>query len=102
MNTYLQPGNPEGGFAFNKAGSAERIRILQGDAPTLPPIAGPTCVRWAEHDPPFPPRLGRQTRGYLHRPRPVPVPGGGHFPHMEAPEQVAAEIARFFGPKPAG
>ena len=28
--------------------------MMKGEAPALPPIGVPTCVRWAEHDPLFP------------------------------------------------
>jgi pimeloyl-ACP methyl ester carboxylesterase len=62
----------------------------------LPPIATPTCIRWAQHDPLFPyawtDRLG-ETFADLDF---APFPGVGHFPHREDPEGAAREIARFF------
>ncbi|MGI4955333.1 MAG: alpha/beta fold hydrolase [Janthinobacterium lividum] len=96
VDTYLKPGNLEGGFAFYKAANADRLRMMRGEAAALPPIATPTCVRWAAHDPLFPPawtdRLG-DTFSTLDLGILEDV---GHFPHREDPDRAAAEIARFF------
>ena len=102
VDTYLQPGNLEGGFAFYKAANADRLGMMRGEAPKLPPIAVPTCVRWAEHDPLFPPAWTDKLGDTFTDLDLAIFQGVGHFPHMEAPERAAAEIARFFGPKPAG
>ena len=69
---------------------------MKGEAPRLPPITVPCCVRWAEHDPLFPyawtDRLG-ETFADLD----LALFGGvGHFPHREDPDRAAAEIAAFF------
>lgn len=102
VDNFLQPGNLQGGFAWYKAANAGRIAMMQGQAPTPPPIAVPTCVRWAEHDPLFPyawtDRLG-ETFTDLDL---AMFEGVGHFPHREDPGRAAAEIAGFFGPKHAG
>jgi pimeloyl-ACP methyl ester carboxylesterase len=70
--------------------------MMQGEAPALPPIAVPTCVRWAEHDPLFPfawtDRLG-ETFTNLDLAMFSDV---GHFPHREDPDRAASEIAAFF------
>ena len=70
--------------------------MMKGEAPPLPPIDVPTCVRWAEHDPLFPyawtDRLG-ETFSNLDL---AMFPGVGHFPHREDPDRAAAEIAAFF------
>ncbi len=70
--------------------------MASGNAEPLPPIALPTCVRWAEHDVLFPyagtDRLG-ETFTDLDLAR---FDGVGHFPHREDPDRAAAEIARFF------
>ena len=97
VDNFLKPGNLAGGFAHYRAAHAGRIAIMKGEAPVLPPIATPTCVRWAEHDPLFPyewtDRLG-ETFVNLDL---ALFPDVGHFPHREDPDRAAAEIAGFFG-----
>ncbi|GJE62455.1 alpha/beta fold hydrolase [Methylobacterium trifolii] len=96
VDNFLKPGNLAGGFAHYKASAASRIAMMKGEAPALPPITVPTCIRWAEHDPLFPyawtDRLG-ETFSDLDL---APFPGVGHFPHREDPDRAAAEIAGFF------
>ena len=53
-DNFLKDGNLAGGFAHYRAAHAGRIKMMKGEAPALPPIGVPTCVRWAEHDPLFP------------------------------------------------
>ncbi len=95
-DNFMKPGNLAGGFAYYRAAHAGRVRMMQGEAPVLPPITVPTCVRWAQHDPLFPPewtdRLG-ETFSDLDLAVFADV---GHFPHREAPQQAASEIAAFF------
>ena len=96
VDAYLKPGNLAGGFAHYRAAHAGRVAMLKGEAPPLPPITVPTCVRWAEYDPIFPyawtDRLG-ETFSDLDL---APFPGVGHFPHREDPDRAAEEIAGFF------
>jgi len=96
VDNFLKAGNLAGGFAHYRASHAGRIRMMEGKLPALPPIAAPTCVRWAEHDPLFPyawtDRLG-ETFPDLDL---ALFPGVGHFPHREDPEGAAREIAAFF------
>jgi pimeloyl-ACP methyl ester carboxylesterase len=95
-DNFCKPGNLAGGFAHYRASHAGRVAMMRGEAPPLPPIAVPTCVRWAEHDPLFPyawtDRLG-ETFSALDL---KPFPGVGHFPHREDPDRAASEIAAFF------
>ncbi|MDA9440820.1 alpha/beta hydrolase [Bradyrhizobium sp. CCBAU 51745] len=95
-DTYFRDGNLAGGFAHYRASHAGRIAMMKGEAPRMPPIHVPTCVRWAEHDPLFPyewtDRLG-ETFSDLDLGM---FPGVGHFPHREDPDRAAAEIAGFF------
>jgi pimeloyl-ACP methyl ester carboxylesterase len=95
-DNFMKPGNLAGGFAHYRAAHAGRIRMMQGDVPTLPPITVPTCVRWAEHDPLFPyawtDRMG-ETFSNLDL---AMFPRVGHFPHREDPDRAASEIAAFF------
>ena len=63
--------------------------MMKGEAPALPPIGVPTCVRWAEHDPLFPyewtDRLG-ETFTNLDL---AMFPDVGHFPHREDPDRAS-------------
>jgi pimeloyl-ACP methyl ester carboxylesterase len=97
VDNYLKPGNLAGGFAHYRASHAGRVKMMKGEAPDLPPIELPTCIRWAEHDPLFPyawtDRLG-ETFSSVDL---APFRDVGHFPHREDPDQAAAEIATFFG-----
>jgi pimeloyl-ACP methyl ester carboxylesterase len=96
VDNFCKDGNLAGGFAHYRASHAGRIKMMKGEAPQLPPITVPTCVRWAEHDPLFPyawtDRLG-ETFGDLDL---AMFPNAGHFPHREDPDRAAAEIAQFF------
>jgi pimeloyl-ACP methyl ester carboxylesterase len=93
---FRKPGNLAGGFAHYRASHAGRVAMMKGEAPVLPPIVTPTCVRWAEHDPLFPyawtDRLD-ETFADLDL---ALFPDVGHFPHREDPDRAAGEIAAFF------
>ena len=95
-DNFLKPGNLAGGFAHYRAAHAGRVKMMKGEAPSLPPIDVPTCVRWAEHDPLFPygwtDKLG-ETFSNLDL---AMFAGVGHFPHREDPDRAASEIAGFF------
>jgi pimeloyl-ACP methyl ester carboxylesterase len=95
-DNFFKPGNLAGGFAHYRASHAGRVKMMQGETPKLPPIEVPTCVRWAEHDPLFPyawtDRMG-ETFPNLDL---AMFDGVGHFPHREAPDRAASEIASFF------
>jgi pimeloyl-ACP methyl ester carboxylesterase len=96
-DNFLKEGNLAGGFAHYRASHAGRVAMMKGQAPRLPPIDVPTCVRWAERDPLFPfswtDRLG-ETFANLDL---ALLPGVGHFPHREDPDRAATQIAAFFG-----
>jgi pimeloyl-ACP methyl ester carboxylesterase len=93
---FLKPGNLVGGFAHYKATHAPRIAIMKGQAPALPPITVPTCVRWAEHDPLFPyDWTDRLNETFVNLDLAL-FPNVGHFPHREDPDRAADEISAFF------
>jgi pimeloyl-ACP methyl ester carboxylesterase len=96
VDNFLLPGNLAGGFAWYQAAHAGRIAMMRGDAPGLPVIDVPTCVRWGAHDTvllsDWVDRLG-ETFSNLDC---ALFPGVGHFPHREDPDRAADEIARFF------
>jgi pimeloyl-ACP methyl ester carboxylesterase len=95
-DNFLKSGNLAGGFAHYRAAHAGRVKMMKGEALSLPPITVPTCVRWAEYDPLFPyewtDRLG-ETFSNLDLAMFSDV---GHFPHREEPDRAAREIAGFF------
>ena len=96
VENFQKAGNLAGGFAYYRAAAPGRLAAIKGEAPALPPITVPTCVRWPEHDSILPyawtDRLG-ETFSALDL---APFPGVGHFPHREDPDRAAAEIAGFF------
>jgi pimeloyl-ACP methyl ester carboxylesterase len=96
VDSFLKPGNLKGGFAHYTASHAGRVAMMKGEAPNMPPIVTPTCVRWAEYDPLFPyawtDRLG-ETFADLDL---ALFPAVGHFPHRENPDRAAEEIDAFF------
>jgi pimeloyl-ACP methyl ester carboxylesterase len=96
IDNFMKPGNIAGGFAHYRGSHAGRIAILKGEAPQLPPITIPTCVRWQDHDPMFlyewTDRLGETFTNLDLK----PFPNVGHFPHREDPDRAAAEISAFF------
>jgi pimeloyl-ACP methyl ester carboxylesterase len=96
VDNFCKPGNLAGGFAHYRAAHAGRVRMMQGDAPTLPPIDVPTCVRWAEHDPLFPYAWTDRMSETFSNLDLAMFSGVGHFPHREDPDRAAGEIAGFF------
>ncbi len=96
-DNFFKPGNLAGGFAHYRASHAGRVKMMQGEAPTLPPITVPTCIRWAEHDPLFPYSWTDRLSETFSNLDLAMFPDVGHFPHREDPDRAAAEIAGFFG-----
>jgi pimeloyl-ACP methyl ester carboxylesterase len=96
IDNFMKPGNLAGGFAHYRAVHAGRVAIMKGEAPALPAITVPTCIRWAEHDPLFPYSWTDRLGETFERLDLSMFEGVGHFPHREAPDRAADEIARFF------
>jgi len=95
-DNFLKPGNLAGGFAHYRAAHEGRVRMMKGEAPKLPPIDVPTCVRWAERDALFPfSWTDRLSETFTNLDLAL-LPGVGHFPHREDPDRAAAQIAAFF------
>ena len=96
VDTFMKPGNLEGGFAHYRASHAARVAMIKGEAPREPRIESPTCVRWGEHDPIL--EAGWiDTLGETFVDLDAAIfPGVGHFPHREDPDRAAREIDTFF------
>jgi pimeloyl-ACP methyl ester carboxylesterase len=95
-DNFLKGGNLAGGFAHYRAAHAGRIRMMKGEAPALPPITVPTCIRWAEHDPLFPYAWTDRLSETFTKLDLKMFPAVGHFPHREDPDRASEEIAAFF------
>ena len=95
-DNFLKPGNLAGGFAHYRAAHAGRVKMMKGEAPSLPAIDVPTCVRWAEHDPLFPYAWTDRLSETFPDLDLAMFSGVGHFPHREDPDRAANEIADYF------
>lgn len=70
--------------------------ILRDDArELLPRIAAPTLVIHGESDRAMSPELGREIASLIPGARVAVLPGVGHHPPLEAPDQVSAELTAF-------
>lgn len=58
-------------------------------------IAAPALLLWGEDDVVFPAPAALVAAAAMPRGRAVILPGLGHSPHLEAPEQVLVEVERF-------
>lgn len=96
VDNFLAPGNLDGGFAHYRAAHAGRVAMMRGEAPVLPRITVPACVRWPGRDPIFPVAFSEGLDLSFAELDLAILDGVGHFPHREDPERAAAEIARFF------
>lgn len=96
VDNFLAPGNLEGGFAHYRASHAGRVAMMKGEAPSLPAITVPTCVRWGEHDTIL---LSAWVDGLQETFADLDAAifeEVGHFPHREDPSWAAREIELFF------
>lgn len=95
-DNFFKAGNLAGGFAHYRAAHAARIAMMKGEALPSTPIAVPTCVRWAEHDPLFPFEWTDRLAETFTDLDLAMFSDVGHFPHREHPDRAAEEIAGFF------
>ncbi|WP_375464786.1 alpha/beta fold hydrolase [uncultured Methylobacterium sp.] len=98
VDNFLRPGNLQGGFDWYLSQNEARIAMMRGQAPAPSPIAVPTCIRWGDASPLFPYAWTDRLPEYFSNLDLAPFPGVAHFPHREAPDRAAAEIARCFAP----
>jgi pimeloyl-ACP methyl ester carboxylesterase len=96
IDNFMKPGNLQGGFNWYISSARARRAMIEGAAPETPKITVPACVRWGEHDPILPVRWADRLGEYFGDLDFAPFGGVGHFPHREAPDRTAAEIAAFF------
>ena len=101
-DNFAKPGNLQGGFNWYISQGADRVRMLEGKAPTLPPIAVPACVRWGDRDPILPAAWGDTLGDTFADLDFAPFAGLGHFPHREDPARAADAIDAFYRGRLAG
>ena len=95
VDEFLKPGNLGGGFNWYVANWPSRLAVIRGEAPSLPRITVPTCVRWGALDPILKAEwMDRLDEHFADLDARV-FEGVGHFPHREDPDRTAAEIIAF-------
>lgn len=71
-------------------------RMMEEDhSAELRRIVAPALIIWGDQDPLFPHDAQQALRAALRRSSLIEHAGGGHAPHWEAPQRVAAEILQF-------
>jgi pimeloyl-ACP methyl ester carboxylesterase len=96
VDTYMQPGALEGGFAWYRASHDARMALIRDGAPQLPPITVPTRVLWGARDPILKPAWTDRLLDYFTDLRVSLAPDAGHFVHYEQPALANQEITAFF------
>ncbi len=96
VDNFMKPGNLQGGFNWYISANAARLAVAKGTAPKLPPIGVPACVRWGAADPVLPYAWTDSMGETFSDLDLAPFQRAGHFPHIEAPDRAASEIAGFF------
>jgi pimeloyl-ACP methyl ester carboxylesterase len=96
IDSFVKPGNLQGGFNWYISQYAARIAAIRGQASSQPKIAVPARVRWGERDPVLPVAWADRLGDVFADLDFAAFTGAGHFPHREDPDRAADEIARFF------
>jgi pimeloyl-ACP methyl ester carboxylesterase len=97
VDNFLKPGNLQGGFDWYLSRNRARMAAIRGDLPPEPPVTVPTRVRWGALDPVLKVEWLDRLGDSFTELDAAPFQGVGHFPHREAPDRAAAEIADWFG-----
>jgi len=69
-----------------RVSATDRLYLLEGV---------PTLIAWGERDRTIPIEHGRAAHAAVPHSRFVTIPGAAHFPHLEAPSELAAALAEF-------
>lgn len=96
IDTYMQPGNLQGGFNWYVAADERRKQLMREGAPSLPQIEVPTRILWGERDPVLDSAWADRLDEYFADYRFDSLPEAGHFAHYEAPDVANEEIRSFF------
>jgi pimeloyl-ACP methyl ester carboxylesterase len=93
VDNMMVPGNLQGGFNWY-------VSTARAAPPPAFPITIPTKILWPAHDAVFPTAWMDRLPEFFSDLQANIFNGVGHFPHREAPDRAAAEIAAFFGSGP--
>lgn len=95
VDSYLKPGNMQGGFDWYLSSAPNRRKWLDGTLEPPKPITVPTRLLWGRRDPLIKPewadRLGEYFTNYR-----IDFADAGHYVHVEIPQTAAREIRTFF------
>ena len=98
VDNFLKPGNLQGGFDWYVSRNKARMAVMRGETTGAEPIIDlPTRIRWGALDPVLKVEWLDRLPDYFTDLDAQPFEGVGHFPHREAPDRAAAEIADWFG-----
>ena len=101
VDTFLRPGNLQGGFNWYISQNAGRLAVMDGTAPKPPRIKIPTKVLWGRHDPVLKAEWADVLSDYFDDISIGLAEDCGHFVHYEDPDLASAEIAAFFSETPS-
>jgi pimeloyl-ACP methyl ester carboxylesterase len=96
VDNFMKPGNLQGGFNWYLSNHASRMAVIEGVAPTPPPIDIPTRVFWGEHDPILKRSWTDRLPEFFTDLEFSFAPEAGHFVHYETPDRASEETRRFF------
>jgi len=96
VDNFLEPGNLQGGFNWYSAVYPLRVAMMKGEAPLVPAIDTPTCVRWGENEPFMKVEYADRLGDYFTNLDFKSVPDAGHFVHYQKPAFAEREIRAFF------
>ena len=96
VDNFSTAGNLQGGFNWYTAIYPQRLAVMRGETPPMPPIEAPTCVRWGAHDPVLRIDFADNLPQHFTNLNFESVANAGHFVHYERPDYANREIANFF------
>lgn len=94
--SFMRPGNLQGGFNWYRGQNSARIASMTGDLPDLPKIDIPTRVLWGRHDPIIKSEWSDCLGDTFANFELSFAEDAGHFVHYEMPDLAADEISNFF------
>ncbi len=96
VEAYAQPLlTPEGRYALAQSARQLMPPEVGEAAARLGEITLPTLLLWGERDRVVPPAMGERLAGVLPRSTLVVLPGCGHLPQEEQPQESLAVLRRF-------
>ncbi|WP_366553836.1 alpha/beta fold hydrolase [Aquibaculum sediminis] len=102
VDTFMKPGNLQGGFNWYRSINASRLAVMRGEAPKLPPFDLPTRVLWGAQDPILKAEWMDRLPEHFSDLEASSASDAGHFVHMEQPQKAAEAIRAFFQRLSAG